>query len=162
MQESTDRFPPLNLPAADIQISTEGNHATVYCRLRRRMVALTPEEWVRQNFVGMLIDNLGYPAGLMANEVSLKLNSLSRRADTVVYDRTGHPLMIVEYKAPSVAITQRVFEQIIRYHIVLRARYLVVSNGLTHYCCRLKTTGPEFLREIPRYSELSKEVGHTD
>lgn len=157
MQENDIRFPQLNLPQASLRTNFSGEFPTIYCRLRQRMVALTPEEWVRQNFVEMLVTRLGYPAGLMANEVSLRLNRLARRADTVVYDRNGLPLMIIEYKAPSVALTRKVFEQIARYHMVLRAHYLVVSNGITHYCCRLPSTESrqmEFLPAIPLYNNL--------
>ena len=148
----------LNLPPARFRIERKGGEVQIYCRLRQKSVALTPEEWVRQHFVEMLISQLGYPAGLMANEVSLKLNKLQRRADTVVYDHSGRPLMIAEYKAPGVEVTQKTFNQILRYYIALRAKYLVVSNGLQHYCCRI--TGPEdaptleFLNAIPPYNQL--------
>ena len=124
--------------------------------IRRQYVALTPEEWVRQNFVHFLIEYKGYPQSLMANEVQLKLNGMSRRCDTVVYDRTLRPRVIVEYKAPSVSITQKVFEQICRYNMVLQVDYLIVSNGLAHYCCRIDypTRSYTFLQEIPEYKDL--------
>lgn len=117
---------------------------------------LTPEEWVRQNFCKYLINHLGYPAGLMANEVSLHLNGTSRRCDTVVYNSSLRPVMIVEYKSPEIAITQEVFEQIGRYNLVLAVDYLVVSNGLHNYCCKLDhATGRyRFLPGIPKRSEL--------
>ncbi len=129
---------PLNLPEADIKITREAdNSLRIFDRLRRKSVALTPEEWVRQNFVAYMIDSLGYPAGLMGNEISITLNGTSRRCDTVVFDRKGSPCMIVEYKAPDIKISQKTFDQIFRYNMVLRARYLVVSNGLNHYCCEI-------------------------
>lgn len=131
--------------------------AEIYCSLRRKWVALTPEEWVRQLFVSHLIHDLGYPASLMGAEVSVKLNGTARRCDTVVWRATdGTPLVIVEYKAPSVPITQRVFDQIARYNMVLRAPYLMVSNGLQHYCCRVNHAAGTyaFLRELPPYSAL--------
>jgi predicted type IV restriction endonuclease len=161
MQNIYDRFPMLNLPPAKLQLDNRDGATVVYDRLRQKWVELTPEEWVRQQFVAMLCSDKGFPAGLMANEVSLKLNATARRADTVVYDRSGKPLMIVEYKAPTVAITQKVFEQILRYYSVLGGRYLTVSNGLNHYCCRLETTEgsqeaarPVFLKDIPDYQNL--------
>jgi type I site-specific restriction endonuclease len=92
----------------------------------------------------------------MANEISLSLNGTSRRCDTVVYDRTGKPLIIVEYKANTVEITQKVFDQIVRYNMVLKARYLIVSNGMKHYCCRIDYDNHtyHFLQEIPPYEDL--------
>ena len=147
----------LNLPEKKFNIKKglDGKHQ-ILDRLRNRFVALTPEEWVRQNFVAFLIEDRGYPAGLMANEVSLTQNGISRRCDTLVADRNGHPFVIVEYKAPSIAITQAVFDQIVRYNMVLQASYLMVSNGLTHYCCRIdyETNSYTFLKEIPGYESL--------
>jgi hypothetical protein len=92
----------------------------------------------------------------MANEVQLKLNGMSRRCDTVVYDRTLRPRVIIEYKAPTVNITQKVFDQICRYNIVLQVDYLIVSNGITHYCCKVdyNTRSYSFLKEIPIYTEI--------
>ena len=147
----------LNLPEKHfkIQKDTDGK-LIILDRLRRKFVALTPEEWVRQNFVSFLIEDRGYPAGLMANEVSLIQNGISRRCDTLVSDHYGRPLVIVEYKAPSITITQNVFDQIVRYNMVLRATYLIVSNGMTHYCCRIDygTGRYNFIPEIPQYSAL--------
>lgn len=124
--------------------------------IRRQYVALTPEEWVRQHFVHFLINHKGYPQSLMANEVQLKLNGMSRRCDTVVYDRALKPRVIVEYKAPSVNITQKVFDQICRYNMVLQVDYLIVTNGLTHYCCKVdnEVRSYTFLRDVPMCSEL--------
>ena len=129
---------------------------SVFDRLRKRYVALTPEEWVRQHFVEYLIETKQFPAALMANEVSLTQNGIKRRCDTLVADREGQPLVIIEYKAPEIEITQQVFDQIVRYNMVLRARYLMVSNGMVHYCCQIdyenNTYG--FLSEIPSYGDL--------
>lgn len=148
---------PLNLPQKQFNIKkSDDGRLRIFDRLRRKFVALTPEEWVRQNFVAFLIDNRGFPAGLMANEVSLTQNGISRRCDTLVSDRNGRPFVIVEYKAPTVAVTQNVFNQIVRYNMVFQARYLIVSNGLAHYCCSIDyTTGSyTFLEEIPHYCNL--------
>ena len=147
----------LNLPPRNfsIKLTPQGNRL-IFDRLRRRFVALTPEEWVRQNFVEHLIADCGFPAGLMSNEMSLTQNGISRRCDTLVADRYGRPMVIVEYKAPSVKITQAVFDQICRYNMVLRARYLIVSNGLSHYCCRIdyEAGSYSFLPSIPHYHDL--------
>jgi hypothetical protein len=100
---------------------------------------------------------LGYPEGLMANEVSLKFNNTRRRCDTVLFTRGDvRPLAIVEYKAPEIEITQKVFDQIARYNMVMGARLLIVSNGLRHFCCLLSPTTAtyKFLREIPSYNQL--------
>jgi hypothetical protein len=146
----------LNLPSFDINVKKTGEKLTVFDKLRRRFVALTPEEWVRQHFVNFLITAKGYPPSLIANEIQINLNNQKRRCDSVIYDRNLTPLMIVEYKAPEVAITQNVFDQIVRYNIVLRVGYLIVSNGLNHYCCRMDYENQtfEYLPDIPAYNDL--------
>ncbi len=147
----------LNLPQRNfnIKVTQQGNRV-IFDRLRRRFVTLTPEEWVRQNFVEFLIADRGFPAGLMSNEMSLTQNGISRRCDTLVTDRYGSPMVIVEYKAPSIKITQSVFDQICRYNMVLQAKYLIVSNGLQHYCCKIDYThnSYSFLPDIPIYDTL--------
>lgn len=149
---------PLNLPEYPLNVKKNGSRLTVFDRLRKRHVALTPEEWVRQHFVEYLINEKHYPAALMANEVSLTQNGIKRRCDTLVADREGQPLVIVEYKAPDIEITQQVFDQIVRYNMVLKARYLMVSNGMVHYCCLIDyaNSSYSFLSEIPDYDSLSK------
>ncbi|WP_299231450.1 type I restriction enzyme HsdR N-terminal domain-containing protein [uncultured Bacteroides sp.] len=146
----------LNLPSASLKIADVSGKKQVFDILRKKYVALTPEEWVRQHFVHYLIRHLGYPSGLLANEVGITLNGCSRRCDTVLYDTSLSPRMIVEYKASDVPITRKVFSQILRYNIVLRVDYLIVSNGLNHYCCKVDyTTGTTtFLTSVPHYSEL--------
>ena len=148
---------PLNLPAFEANIKKMDGMAKILDTLRRKFVALTPEEWVRQHFVHFLIEHKHYPATLMANEVAVTLNGMSRRCDTVVYRKEGlKPLMIVEYKRPDVEITQRVFNQICRYNMVLEVEWLVVSNGLKHYCCKVNLADGTytFLKDIPLYSDL--------
>lgn len=145
----------LNLPCADLKIKADvSGRAVVYDCWRKKWVALTPEEWVRQHFAWMLVQDKGYMPGRMGNEVSIRLNDTDRRCDTVIYDNEMQPYMIVEYKAPDVVLTQRVFDQIVRYNMVLHARYLTVSNGLVHYCCEIdyKNRTYRFLRDIPVYN----------
>ncbi len=146
----------LNLPPYATKIVVRDGKNAIWDVIRRKYVALTPEEWVRQHFVHFLVNNKGYPVSLLANEVGLTLNGMSRRCDTVLYDRTLSARMIVEYKAPNVEITQKVFDQIGRYNLVFRVDYLIVSNGLTHYCCRMdyEKNSYHFLADIPDYSEL--------
>ena len=150
------RFPPLNLPAAPLQFGEKGGWPTVFDSLRRRFVRLTPEEWVRQHFTTYLIREKGYPAGLLGNEVSLTLNGMARRCDSVLYGLDGQPRMIVEYKAPNIDITQQVFEQISRYNIKLKVQWLVVSNGLQHYCCQIdyESGTYQFVEDIPLYNDI--------
>lgn len=146
----------LNLPTYNANIKKIGGATKIFDVLRRKFVTLTPEEWVRQHFVHYLLEHKGYSPTLMANEVSLTLNGMQRRCDSVVYDQHLKPRMIVEYKAPSVEITQKVFNQICRYNMVLQVDYLVVSNGLKHYCCRLdKEKGQyAFVEDIPPYDDV--------
>lgn len=146
----------LNLPSFDAKIRKKGVGFDIFDPLRRKYVSLTPEEWVRQHFVHYLINERKYPASLIANETGIKLNSLFRRCDTVIYNRQLQPLMIVEYKEPKVAITQQVFDQVARYNTVLRVPYIVVSNGLSHYCYRIDYAHARytFLTEIPMYGAL--------
>mgnify|MGYP003473229950 CR=1 FL=1 len=118
----------LNLPSFEIKLGGDREHPQVYDPLRRRYVALTPEEWVRQHFIHHLIADLGYPAALMANEVQLHVGRKSLRADSVLYNRGLSPRMIIEYKAPTVTITQKVFDQIMAYNLQFKAPYLVVSG----------------------------------
>ena len=148
--------PELNLPSTDLRVTIKDDKELIFDSLRRKYVALTPEEWVRQNFVSFLINHKGYLAGLMNNEVSLVQNGIKRRCDTLVSDKFGNPIVIVEYKAPNVEITQKVFDQIVRYNYVFRAKYLIVSNGLNHYCCCINYDegSYSFLKEIPYYADL--------
>ncbi len=147
----------LNLPPFDIRLREVGGRRQVLDVLRRRYVALTPEEWVRQHFVHFLIGQKGYPKGLLANEVELRVGEKRLRCDTLLYNRAMQPQMIVEYKAPDIGITQRVFDQISAYNLLLHVDYLVVSNGRQHYCCRMdyERHGYTFLSEIPDYAEIA-------
>ena len=130
----------------------------VFDTLRKKYVTLTPEENVRQHFVNWLVNHLHYPASLMANEIGIELNGTKRRCDTVVFGADGNPMMIVEYKAPAISVSQKVFDQIVRYNMVLRARYLIVSNGMRHYCCVIDYAGNtyHFIPEIPDYRDLKR------
>ena len=147
---------PLNLPSYPVKIQVRNGKNVIFDSLRQKYVALTPEEWVRQHFVHLLTDIKGYHKGLLANEVQLDLNGTKKRCDTVLFNKDLSARMIVEYKAPGVEITQAVFNQITRYNIVLKVEYLIVSNGLRHYCCRIdyNTLKYTFLPDIPSYSEL--------
>ena len=146
----------LNLPSFETKICERDGKQQTFDPIRKCYVTLTPEEWVRQHFVHYLTDQKGYPSSLMGNEVSIMLNGMKRRCDTVVYDRQLQPRMIVEYKAPGVKITREVFAQISRYNLTLRVDYLIISNGLQHYCCKMdyNRNGVEFLTDIPDYENM--------
>ena len=146
----------LNLPYANTKIVVRNEKQMVFDFLRKRFVALTPEEWVRQQFTHFLVEHKGYPAMFIGNEITLSVGRLSRRCDSVVFNKSAEPVMIIEYKAPTVKITQKVFEQICSYNIALHAPYLTVSNGLQSYCCRRdkEANTYEFLKDIPAYGEL--------
>lgn len=146
----------LNLPYANTKIVVRNEKQMVFDFLRKRFVALTPEEWVRQQFTHFLVEHKGYPAMFIGNEITLSVGTLSRRCDSVVFNKSAEPVMIIEYKAPTVKITQKVFEQICSYNIALHAPYLTVSNGLQSYCCRIdkEANTYEFLKDIPAYGEL--------
>ena len=147
---------PLNLPSYPAKILKRNGKNVIFDTLRQKYVALTPEEWVRQHFVHFLTDFKGYPKGLLANEIQLDLNSTKKRCDTVLFNKDLSARMIVEYKAPNIEITQAVFDQITRYNMVLKVEYLIVSNGIRHYCCRIdyNTMQYTFLPDIPAFTEL--------
>ena len=152
-------FSRFNLPPAELKIVRRNGVYKVFDPIRKDYFYLTPEEFVRQLFVAMLINDLGYPASLMANEIGIRLNDTYKRCDTVIFNPDGNPLMIIEYKAPSVKLTQEVFNQIIRYNMSLKAKYLVVSNGYNNYCCKIDydTFTTEFLSSIPDYNEIKDQ-----
>ena len=146
----------LNLPAYPIKIKEEGGKKLIFDFIRKKYLVLTPEEWVRQNFIQYLLQEKEYPASLIAIEKGLKLNELQKRADAVVYDNNGEAIVLIEFKAPKVKITEATFEQISRYNMVFKVPYLIVSNGLNHYCCKInfKENSFEFIKEIPQYNQL--------
>lgn len=146
----------LNLPSYEVRTREYHGQQQIFDVLRRRYVALTPEEWVRQHFVHFLMEHKHYPKGLLCNEVELKIGEKKMRCDTLLYTKALRPHMIVEYKSPDIAITQKVFNQITSYNMLLHVSYLIVSNGIQHYCCRLNETQQcyEFLTEIPDFENL--------
>lgn len=157
--EQLPNFNPesLNLPPAKIKIVRRNGVFKIYDRLRKNYFVLTPEEYVRQSFVNWLVTEKEYPESLMANEIGISLNETYKRCDTVIFSNNGKPLVICEYKAPNVEITQSVFDQIARYNMVLKAPVLIVSNGLKHFCCvlDLSFTSYKFLPVIPHYEEIN-------
>jgi type I site-specific restriction-modification system R (restriction) subunit len=147
----------LNLPAYSFRIKTTDEKSFIFDSLRKKFVRLTPEEWVRQNFVRFLISGKNFPDSLMAVESGVNVNNHLQRADLVIFNRNGIPVLIAEFKAPDIKISQQVFDQIVRYNMRLKVGYLIVSNGLEHYCCKIDYTNHSyaFLPDIPDFSDLS-------
>jgi len=148
----------LNLPQVQFKTKQLGGKAQVFDDVRKKYVALTPEEWVRQHFIHFLINEQKFSAGLVAVEMLVKVNDLSQRADIVLYNRKGKPVIIVECKAPSVPITRAVFNQAARYNTMLKVEYLIVTNGLQHFCAKLldESGNHELLKAIPMADEIYK------
>jgi len=146
----------LNLPSYDVKLRGTREKPEIFDFLRRRFVALTPEEWVRQHFTHFLVEQKGYPQALLGNEIELRMGEKRLRCDSILYNKEMAPRMILEYKAPSVSINQKVFQQISTYNLLLHVDYLVVSNGLQHYCCRMdyERHQYDFLPEIPDYQVI--------
>lgn len=144
----------LNIPHTDIRLEQRANRLYIWDHVRRRWIVLTPEEWVRQHFSHWLAEGLGYPHARLGHEISLEQNGMQRRADAVFYDTDGQPIVIMEFKAPHIPISQKTFDQISRYNLVLQVPFLIISNGLQHFCCRVTENGTEFLKEIPSYETL--------
>ena len=149
----------LNFPEYEFSFKSLNKQKYIFDRFRKKHVVLTPEEWVRQNLANYLTIQRKCPISLMALEVGLELNTLKKRADLIVYDRHGKPLLIAECKAPGVKITQDVFDQICVYNLSLKVPYLIVTNGVNHYFCKIDVEKKEFgfLDIIPEYGLMFKD-----
>lgn len=141
----------LNFPTYSFQLRDEGTTRLIYDAFRRKWLVLTPEEWVRQHAAMYLIE-LGYPKGLLALEKSLLLNGMQRRADILVYDRTGAPFLLVECKSTDIKISQQTVDQAARYNLTLKVPYILITNGLNHYCLKLDATGQHtYIQGLPEF-----------
>ena len=145
---------PLNLPSFGLKIKEENGIYYIFDQIRKKYLVLTPEEWVRQNLIRFLIEVKKYPGSLMKIEGGLKLNNLQKRSDILLFNKNGKKIILVECKAPAVKITQDTFDQIARYNFVHKVEWLLVSNGIQHFCCRIdydkKTYS--FVEELPDYT----------
>ncbi len=150
---STLQMPRLNLPEMPVKVRMEGDRKQIWDPTRKRFVVLSPEEWVRQHFVHYLIRKKRVPASLIAVEMGFKLNGMQKRSDLVIHTRMGVPWLIVECKASDVKINQAVFDQIARYNMALQVAYLVVTNGMEHYCCKMDHANESwnFIPDIPAF-----------
>jgi hypothetical protein len=148
----------LNFPEYQFNIRFEDESYKIFDSVRNIFVALTPEEWVRQNVVCHLIDALNYPKNRISNECSIEYNKLSKRCDTVIYDSEFKPLIICEYKKPKIEISQKTFDQIAIYNCKLNVPYLLVSNGFNHFFCKVDFEARRYIfsENIPDYKLLAK------
>ena len=139
-----------------LNIRINNGRKEVFDSIRKKYVALTPEEYVRQQMILYLTSEKGYPAGLLKVETVLILNGMTKRTDIMVYSRNSKPVMIVECKAESVQLTQAVFDQLACYNLRFKVPYLIATNGIQHYCCMLNSEQSTyaFIREIPYYKSL--------
>ena len=145
----------LNLPEFDCKLTEIDGKPYIFDVLRRKHVRLTPEEWVRQHVVNLLVSHYQYPRTLIRAEGGVVLNATQKRTDLLTFRRDGSPYLLVECKASTVALTQAVFDQVARYNFVHKAPFLVITNGLTHYCCQLchQTATITFLADFPHFEE---------
>lgn len=129
---------------------------SIFDAIRKKYVALTPEEWVRQNMVRYLIEEKNFPISRIGNEISIKINNLKKRCDTIVYDKNLVPLVIVEYKAPQIPLSQKTLDQAAVYNLKLNVKYLLLSNGMQHIFCKIDAENRRFelLETILNYEDL--------
>lgn len=143
----------LNFPSYTFRLKSNENKTLIFDIIRKKYVVLTPEEWVRQHTIFYLIKEKKYPISLIAVEKQLKINSMIKRTDIVVFNTDGTPEILVECKSPSVVISQDTFDQIARYNSTVKSNYLIVTNGLNHYYCQIDVEKENyvFLNDIPNY-----------
>lgn len=146
---------PLNLPPFQAKISKKQEQYYIFDELRKKYLLLTPEEWVRQHWVDYLNKNFKYPLSLMKIEGGLLLNSLQKRSDLVIYNTLGERILLAEFKAPTVKITEKAFSQIANYNSIYKIPLLLVSNGIQHYYCRIDFDQGnfDFLSELPSFDQ---------
>ncbi|MEW7292914.1 type I restriction enzyme HsdR N-terminal domain-containing protein [Aquimarina sp. 2304DJ70-9] len=144
----------LNFPAYQFRFKSSENKVSIFDRIRKKFIILTPEEWVRQHTVHYLIEEKKYPESLINVEKLIKLNDLNKRYDIIIFNPDGSIFLIVECKSNTVKVTQDVFDQIARYNLALDAEYLMITNGIEHYYCQMNYTQKEytFLKDIPKYT----------
>jgi len=146
-------LPQLNLPIAVLKTKLVEGTTQVFDQVRKKYLVLTPEEWVRQHLIHYLHQEKNYPLGLMGVEKMVKYNGMQTRADIVLHTTDGKPNMIVECKAPNVKITQEAFNQIAKYNFKLQVPFLVVTNGIQHFCCQMnyENNSIKFVEAIPKF-----------
>lgn len=145
---------PLNFPSYSFRFKNSENKVAIFDEIRKKFIILTPEEWVRQHVVRFLLEAKNYSKSYLNVEKTITLNGLTKRYDVVVFNPDGSIFLLVECKAPEIPITQTTFDQIARYNLVLKAQYLMVTNGLNHYFCQMDFEKEQyvFLKDLPEYS----------
>ncbi|WP_324069316.1 MAG: type I restriction enzyme HsdR N-terminal domain-containing protein [Flavobacterium sp.] len=146
----------LNFPVYSFRFKNSENKVSIFDEIRKKFILLTPEEWVRQHVIQFLLQDKRYPKSYINVEKLIKINDLSKRYDGVVFQPNGEIFLLIECKAPEVPISQQTFDQIARYNLVLKAKYLMVTNGLNHYFCQMDFENEKyiFLKELPDFDRL--------
>jgi hypothetical protein len=147
----------LQFPSYSFRFKNSENKVAIFDEIRKKFIIITPEEWVRQHVVQFLLQDKKYPKSHINVEKLLKINDLNKRYDVVVYNPDGSIFILVECKAPEIKISQHTFDQIARYNMTLNAEYLMVTNGLNHYFCKMDYENEkyDFLPELPEYQSLN-------
>lgn len=150
------QLPNLNLPPYNFDLKRKNDKVYINCIVRNKLLVLTPEEWVRQNFIAYLITYKNIPKNLIAVEKQITVNGLTKRFDILVYNNKATPQILIECKSDSVTINQQVFNQISTYNLSLKVPYLIVTNGITHYVAKVNLVSKEieFLKDIPSYRDI--------
>ncbi|TDE18195.1 type I restriction enzyme HsdR N-terminal domain-containing protein [Dyadobacter psychrotolerans] len=143
----------LNLPAFEYKVKQVNGKPYIFDIIRRKFVSLTPEEWVRQHFIHLLINQYGYPKSLFAIETGMKYNTLAKRTDIMILAGDGSPFLLVECKAPFISVGEAALAQISRYNFTLRPTYLAATNGMSHYCFQAVNGRIEYLDDFPVYRQ---------
>ncbi|MDO4728627.1 MAG: type I restriction enzyme HsdR N-terminal domain-containing protein [Bacteroidota bacterium] len=145
----------LNFPNYEFRFKNNKNKLFIFDSVRKKFIQLTPEEWVRQHIVRYLVEDKKYPLSLINVEKAIKIGNLTKRYDVVVYNLDKSINLLIECKAPEVEITQNTFDQIARYNLVLKAQYLILTNGINTYTCQIDFEKERyiFLKEIPSYNK---------
>ncbi|PVH23975.1 type I restriction enzyme HsdR N-terminal domain-containing protein [Sphingobacterium corticibacter] len=151
---------PLNLPPCSLKLTKGDNCTYVYDELRKKKLVLTPEEWVRQHWIHYLHNYKNYPKSLMQIEGGLVLNTLQKRSDLLIYNTAGAKILLAEFKAPTVKISEKTFSQIANYNKIHKIPLLLVSNGIEHYYCTIDFEREDFtfLEELPTFQNSSQRV----
>ncbi len=144
----------LNLPEPNLRLAKKDGAVMVWDDIRKKYLQLTPEEWVRQHVVHYLLEN-EYPKSMIALEGGFHLNQKLQRTDILIY-KNGKPALLVECKAPQVAISQQTFDQAARYNLHYKTPFIVISNGMEHYSAKVdyEKHAYNFLKEIPAYHDI--------
>jgi len=145
----------LNFPVYSFRLKNSENKVSIFDQIRKKFILLTPEEWVRQHTVEYLIKEKKYPLSYINVEKLIKINDRNKRYDVVVFNPSGEIFLLIECKAPEISISQSTFDQIARYNLVLKAKYLMVTNGLNHYFCQMDIEKERynFLKDLPDFTK---------